>query len=495
MKPSVKFQMGLLGAAVTLALYAAVIIQRGFSTATPPSALEAFVARTARHLSVPTRAKLAQNPWKNNPVALESGREQFLARCAVCHGIDGAGHTQMGANLYPRAPDLRAAQTQNLSDGELHYVIENGVRLTGMPGWAGAHLQSGEDGWKLVLFIRSVGKSEKPEELPLAAVTPPAHYLGSASCEQCHGEIYRRWKQTPMANVVRDPLEHPEAIIPDLTKDPIAKFTKENVALVYGSVWKQRYFTQIGSDYFPEPAQWDIVNRVWRPYKVAKGTDWWEPYYPSDNMKRPTGELCDGCHSVGYNIQTKRVAEWNVGCEKCHGPGSEHVQHPGRENILNPSRMDSVAANDTCIQCHSQGRPPEVPINGHYYDWPVGYQVGLRLQDYWKLEDHRLGETTFTHFADGTAHKNRMQGNDFVQSAMYHHGVTCFSCHDAHGTSNYAQLRKPANQLCLDCHGPMSPNGPRGRQRDGERAHLSLCLSRNDRQVQDSECLHLLPHR
>ena len=68
---------------------------------------------------------------------------------------------------------------------------------------------------------------------------------------------------------------------------------------------------------------------------------------------------------------------------------------------------------------------------------------------------------TFTHFPDGTAHKNRMQGNDFVQSVMYRHGVTCFSCHDVHGTQNYAQLRKPADQLCLDCHGPMTPSGPR----------------------------------
>src|SRR6185312_9335105 len=61
---------------------------------------------------------------------------------------------------------------------------------------------------------------------------------------------------------------------------------------------------------------------------------------------------------------------------------------------------------------------------------------------------------------DGTAHKNRMQGNDFVQSVMYRRGVTCASCHDVHGTGNYAQLRKPADKICLDCHGTTSPNGP-----------------------------------
>jgi predicted CXXCH cytochrome family protein len=177
-------------------------------------------------------------------------------------------------------------------------------------------------------------------------------------------------------------------------------------------------------------------------------------------MQRPTGPLCDGCHSVNYDIATKTVTEWNVGCEKCHGPGSAHVRQPSRSNIVNPARLDTVQATNVCIQCHSQGRPLKSPINGKYYDWPVGFHVGLDLKDFWKLEESKPGEQTFTHYADGTAHKNRMQGNDFVQSAMYTHGVSCFSCHDVHGTGNNADLIKPANVLCLECHGPNSPNGP-----------------------------------
>ena len=61
-------------------------------------------------------------------------------------------------------------------------------------------------------------------------------------------------------------------------------------------------------------------------------------------------------------------------------PGSAHVEHATRGNILNPARMDSVSASDTCIQCHSQGRPLSNPIEGKYYDWPVGYHVGLNLR-------------------------------------------------------------------------------------------------------------------
>ena len=121
---------------------------------------------------------------------------------------------------------------------------------------------------------------------------------------------------------------------------------------------------------------------------------------------------------MGYDIHTEQVAEWNVGCERCHGPGSEHVDHPVGGDHFDPAQLDVISANETCLQCHSQGRPPNSPIEGKYYDWPVGYKVGLRLQDYWKLEDCTLGQTNFLYFPDCPAHKNRMQGNDLVQSLM-----------------------------------------------------------------------------
>ncbi len=265
-----------------------------------------------------------------------------------------------------------------------------------------------------------------------------------------------------MANIVRDPREHPDAIIPDLATNNVAKFTKDQVAFVYGSIWKQRYFTKIGDDYFPLPVQWEVNNHKWSKYFAGDKADWWAKFYPPDNMKRPTGPTCDGCHSVGYDIHTKQVAEWNVGCERCHGPGSEHVAHPLRDNIVNPAHMDYVAASDTCIQCHSQGRPLTGPIEGKYYDWPVGYQVGLRAAGFLEARRPYAGRAaTFYYFPDGTAHKNRMQGNDFMQSVMYRRGITCFDCHDVHGTNNYAQLRESAEKLCLECHGPLSPNGPR----------------------------------
>jgi predicted CXXCH cytochrome family protein len=290
---------------------------------------------------------------------------------------------------------------------------------------------------------------------------PKGQYIGSAACKPCHASIYERWSKTRMANVIRDPKLHPDVIIPDLSKpNPLVKFTKDDIAFVYGSKWKQRYFTKKGDDYYPLGAQWDVSHRIWRAYMVAPNTDWWVAFYPADNMQRPTGPLCDGCHSVNYNIETKTVTEWNVGCERCHGPGSVHARQPSASNIINPARLDTIHATDVCIQCHSQGRPLSNPIHGRYYDWPVGFETGMDLKNYWELEEHRLGEQTFTHFADGTAHKNRMQGNDFVQSVMYTHGVSCYNCHDVHGTENNADLLRPAKVMCFECHGPASPNGP-----------------------------------
>ena len=440
------------------------IVTGGMTARQEPSAVEAFLAHKLVDLSIPKEAKLRENPLNSRPGSADvaAGRELYQEHCQACHGYDGKGKTEAGLGLFPPPLSLsRAAiEKRGRTDGELFYFIGTGIRNTGMPGWQLPDQQT----WQLVSYIRNLpltapvdARATLPANFAFAEV---AHYTGSASCKECHNDLYERWRKTPMANVVRDPREHPHAIIPDLSKpDPLVKFTKADIALVYGSIWKQRYFKRVDDDYYVFQAQWDVTHKKWKPYVVKD--DWWVAHYPPDNFQRPTSALCDGCHSVNFNVRNKTVTEWNVGCERCHGPGSEHVKQPLNSNIVNATRLDYVSACDTCIQCHSQGRPPKNPIGGKFYDWPVGYDVTKRLSDYWQLEEHKLGETTFTHFPDGTAHKNRMQGNDYVQSQMYTHGVTCFTCHDVHGTEYSANLRKPVNVLCLDCHGPRSPNGPR----------------------------------
>jgi len=294
-----------------------------------------------------------------------------------------------------------------------------------------------------------------------------AHFVGSEACRRCHDEQFNGWKQTRMANVIRDPRLHPDAVLGDFAQpNPLRTFTLDDVAFVYGSRYKQRYFTKRGDDYFPLPAQWDIAKKRWLPYHVEPGTDWWVPFYGPTNMDRATGPTCDGCHSVNYNVQTKQVTEWNVGCEKCHGPGSEHVTHPARTNIVNPATLDFVRANDVCIQCHSQGKPLKNPIEGKYYDWPVGFIPGMHLAEFWQLEELKPGVTDFYQFADLTAHKNRMQGNDFVQSTMYHRQIRCFDCHQVHSNQNESNLIQKGNSLCLGCHNKNNPAGPNGTVED-----------------------------
>jgi predicted CXXCH cytochrome family protein len=434
---------------------------RGFRASSHPSSFEGTVARMVRNFSIPGGESHKKNPYAGDALALQQGREIYLTRCASCHGTDGHGTTPIGANVYPRVPDLHDHATQKLSDGDLHYIIQNGVQLSGMPAMPGIGSESDRDSWSLVSYLRNMREATPGEAAQQRSIASNARYVGSQSCEKCHSDIYQRWKKTPMANVVRDPREHPDAMIPDLNTNDVSKFSMDQVALVYGSIWKQRYFTKQGDDFYPLPVQWDIGNKKWLRYHAPDtGADWWTKYYPTGNMQRPTGATCDGCHSVSYDIHAKKPTEWNVGCERCHGPGSEHAAHPTRTNILNPSQMDSVASTDTCIACHSQGQPKSGLIEGKAYDWPVGYRAGEHLKDYWKLEDITLGQTDFYHYADGSAHKNRMQGNDFVQSVMYEKGVTCASCHDVHGTGNYAQLRKPADKICMDCHSANSANGP-----------------------------------
>ncbi|HYZ87441.1 MAG TPA: c-type cytochrome [Bryobacteraceae bacterium] len=139
-----------------------IISSHGFSAREQPSRVEALLARNVRRLATPANAKALQNPVSRTELAIAEARDHFADHCAICHGNDGSGRTQINAGLYPPAPDMGQWETQQLSDGELFYIIRNGVRFTGMPGWGGED----EENWKLVLFIRHLPKlSDKELEL------------------------------------------------------------------------------------------------------------------------------------------------------------------------------------------------------------------------------------------------------------------------------------------------------------------------------------------
>ena len=183
------FATGLLILLIIGAIGATVLIHRGFRATAKPPRLEAVLARTARNLAIPRTERNQKNPFEPASDTMQQGREYFLNQCAACHGIDGSGRTQVGLNLYPRVPDLHEAATQSLTDGELHYIIENGVPLTGMPAWANPHGESSSNSWKLVLFIRTLRSLNRQETSQQAMTAGSAHYVGSQACKKCHVEI------------------------------------------------------------------------------------------------------------------------------------------------------------------------------------------------------------------------------------------------------------------------------------------------------------------
>ena len=148
------------------------LVRHGISARDEPTRVEALLARQLRHLAVPRAAREAPNPVPLTPEGLARARAHFADHCASCHGNDGRGQTALGRNLYPKAPDMTLAATQRLSDGEIFYIIENGVRLTGRPAWGVAGPHDATESWELVHFIRHLPKIAGQELADMEALNP-----------------------------------------------------------------------------------------------------------------------------------------------------------------------------------------------------------------------------------------------------------------------------------------------------------------------------------
>jgi len=140
------------------------LFMTGFSAKAKPHALEVWMARQIRHLAIPIERRNAQNPIPLSLNLIKESLAHFADHCATCHANDGSGQTPIGKNVYPKVPDLRLADTQSMSDGEIFWVIHHGIRFTAMPAWGGDDLDKDLDSWKLVHFIRHLPQLT-PEEL------------------------------------------------------------------------------------------------------------------------------------------------------------------------------------------------------------------------------------------------------------------------------------------------------------------------------------------
>ena len=150
-----------LGVAIALLGYSR-IRGGGFSADAQPGTFERSIATRLLRLSIPADADRQQNPFAADANAWRSVVDHYEDHCATCHGRDGRGKTDIGENMYPKVPDLADARIQSLSDGALFYIIQNGVRWTGMPAWK--HEHSPDETWKLVAFVRKM-PSLTPQEI------------------------------------------------------------------------------------------------------------------------------------------------------------------------------------------------------------------------------------------------------------------------------------------------------------------------------------------
>lgn len=147
-------------------------LSHGLSAREMPTHFESWVAQRARQIAVPSGVRERANPVPKTTEALAEARAHWADHCATCHGNDGSGETPMGRHMYPPAPDMRKWPTQQLTDGEVFYIIQNGIRFTGMPAWGDGSGHDDEASWKLVHFIRHLPDVTMQERMRMEKLNP-----------------------------------------------------------------------------------------------------------------------------------------------------------------------------------------------------------------------------------------------------------------------------------------------------------------------------------
>jgi predicted CXXCH cytochrome family protein len=312
----------------------------------------------------------------------------------------------------------------------------------------------------------------------------PAAYVGSEACQECHQEVYLGWKTTFHAYKFREP--SPDFVIGDFERNntitaaqgPITMSRKGDeyfvtapgpesrpetyrVDYVLGSIWKQRYISR-----FPNgalrvlPVQWNVQTLKWVGASGMEGEGAGKAFWSdSENVFQ---YQCMGCHTTNSRANYDEAkdtyaTEWTdmgVGCEGCHGPGSNHLVAEIPEKaatILNPAKMpDPRRAAMICGSCHGRGKS----LDGKYA-YPVDYHPGGQLNF---LFDQQPGT-----FPDGSAKQHHQQYDDWLKSGHARGGTMCWDCHSPHlrGKSNRFQLKLPGSLLCNSCH-KVEPRGVHG---------------------------------
>lgn len=284
-----------------------------------------------------------------------------------------------------------------------------------------------------------------------------ATFVGSNTCKKCHERTYLNWRTSLHSRMMRDVKLEPFANFGDFESESKDRsFSKSDVSYTLGSQWKQMYLKKENNKLIVLPAQ----------YLVDSGK--WKSYFPDNPEKRDWYQECAGCHTTGFNPDKKRFVEMGVGCEACHGPGSNHVEaKPGFEieTIIQAGRLTPAQGAQICGSCHTRGRDKTGD-----YAYPFSYQkhkgeANLRL--HFEEVHPSNGHESEYFWPSGESKYSNQQYLDWKKSEHAKVGVTCTTCHSVHqrrtslsanmDASNLlnairSKTRLFEDQLCKSCH-------------------------------------------
>ncbi len=286
-----------------------------------------------------------------------------------------------------------------------------------------------------------------------------AAFVGSVICKKCHERRYLEWTTSLHSRMMRDARVDKGANIGEFDKlGDVGTFSKKDVDYVLGSQWKQQYLKKEDDDLIVLPAQYNVVTGEW----VA--------YFPGEPAKRNWFKECAGCHATGVDPAKKTFVEMGIGCEACHGPGSNHVEAvPGYEisTIIQAGRLTPFLAAQICGSCHTRGRD-----KSGKYAYPVDYQTHkgeANIRMYFDEASPDNGDDSKYFWPSGESKYSNQQYLDWRQSEHAKVGVVCVTCHNVHSSKStlvsteaqgpgglvdaiISKTRLFEDRLCKSCH-------------------------------------------
>ena len=289
-------------------------------------------------------------------------------------------------------------------------------------------------------------------------------YVTSDNCETCHQANYDSWKTNTLHPYMFLPVTSPEQILGDFdSDDPAVTFKKEEIEFVLGSKWEQVYARIIDGEYYPFPAKWYVIEKRWVPYKVK---DW---------HNTPMSYKCNGCHTTGFDPNTLEFAEFGIGCEACHGPGSLHVQQKrkkydspcsychGEEEELDTEGHHIIrsVSPSVCGQCHNRGKTPKGDaVKGTQFNFPIGFKPGGDIRTFNFNPSTPKNDKKGKFWWGNGLSKNRHQ--EFSDWSKSKHSKALQNMLEKHADREFKD--GPLEDKCLHCHSTDYRNAPAERK-------------------------------